>query len=256
MFKIKRFEELEIDEFDGIICIETNNEDEFIRKIYEWEWKNDEKSIIVNNNDLSIKDIIQISNLTRVCDLFNLTVKNWLYKSILENEKINERAFINNSVLENVAQQMNFSIGLENFLNVNLDFTKLIKDLFDVNELSFIDNEIFFNWLKKSKDLSSNKKTIIIKNIDWIKISELVKYVDFYNFIVLSNNPLFVCDECKQLEICFFQEEYNFKNIIDFEILEDQINFDCKENLFKNYQKKSKKELKKLQIIIKNKIFT
>ncbi|WP_373435604.1 hypothetical protein [Metamycoplasma equirhinis] len=256
MFKIKCFEELEMNEFDGIVCVETTNQDEFIRNIYEWEWKSGEKSIVINNGEFSIKDVIQISNLTKASELFNLTAKNWLYKFILENEKINECKFIDNDIVEDVKNQINLVIGRDNFLSINVEFAKLIKDLFEVDELLFVDKEIFFKWLEKNKDASSAKKTVILKNLNWIKISELVKYIDFYNFILLKSDPILACDESNQLEICFFQNDYIFKNVVDFEILEEQLYFENKVNLFKNYQEKSEKELKKMQTVIKNKILT
>ncbi|SYV93508.1 Uncharacterised protein, partial [Mycoplasmopsis synoviae] len=64
--------------YNGIVCIETNNSDLFIRKLFEFEHAENQSSININNNKYSIKDFIIIDNLTKYHDLYNFNSKGLL----------------------------------------------------------------------------------------------------------------------------------------------------------------------------------
>ncbi|MFL1059441.1 hypothetical protein [Mycoplasmopsis synoviae] len=171
--------------YNGIVCIETNNSDLFIRKLFEFEHAENQSSININNNKYSIKDFIIIDNLTKYHDLYNFNSKGllnqWINDLDFENQKI-----VNEKLVLEIKNLLNNKIGFE-FVSIEENNSKYLKYLFNLENDKFIDNKSLIKWMKNQK-YNNQKINLIIKNFDFVLINELIKFSNNFNIIVLTND--------------------------------------------------------------------
>ncbi|MFL1058398.1 hypothetical protein ACJONP_03725, partial [Mycoplasmopsis synoviae] len=159
--------------YNGIVCIETNNSDLFIRKLFEFEHAENQSSININNNKYSIKDFIIIDNLTKYHDLYNFNSKGllnqWINDLDFENQKI-----ANEKLVLEIKNLLNNKIGFE-FVSIEENNSKYLKYLFNLENDKFIDNKSLIKWMENQK-YNNQKINLIIKNFDFVLINELIKF--------------------------------------------------------------------------------
>ena len=86
MLTFKNKIEYEIKNYKGLIALDIDNADIFIRDLFSWEYENESKVLKIDNNDISIKDVLIVNPTTKIIDLFNFTTKNIFLKNILNDE--------------------------------------------------------------------------------------------------------------------------------------------------------------------------
>ena len=179
MLTFKNKIEYEIKNYKGLIALDIDNADIFIRNLFSWEYENETKVLKIDNNDISIKDVLIVSPTTKIIDLFNFTTKNIFLKNILNDENWNAENIFNIDYLKSIKDKMNNNLNI-NFSELDMDLTKIIKNIFSLNEQLFINENIFFKWLEENQQ--NEFKTIILKNFEWININK--------HFLLLLNITL------------------------------------------------------------------
>ncbi|WP_373435801.1 hypothetical protein [Metamycoplasma equirhinis] len=200
MFKINKFPEEVYLDFEGITIIETTDKDLFFRNIYEYEKDTKNAAFQINGFSFYLNDCIQINKLTKVSDLFNFNAKNVLVSKILESEYWNQEFIIKHENLNAMENSLNSFLGW-NYVKINIDFSKMYKSLFSLNDDFFITKEIFYKWIDSMKP--KTKMTIIISNWSDIQVQDLLKYTNAFNFIIITNEVFSICKSFEELELSF-----------------------------------------------------
>ncbi|MCV3753583.1 hypothetical protein OF364_01995 [Mycoplasma enhydrae] len=251
MLQINNLKTISPIEYEGIFVIETNNIDELISNFYKYEIKNLKTVFEIENSEISIKNAIIVSPLTKLEELYNLSAKNILTKIILNNENLDVQAIFNNDKFLEEIDKINDWISDE-FLTINMDKIKIMKNLISLDDEKFISEKTFEKWLGNFE--STNKQLIILKDFT-IPCATLSKYLNKFNFLVITNNLFSIIENLNELECCafekqsnlyqfistdsikiWFEDEYNVKNVNSERVLEE-----LKNNEFK--QIKLKKQL-------------
>ena len=188
-----------IQNYDGVCAIKAENSYTFLKDLFEFETKYEKNSITINNKTYSIKDCMIVNDLTKVSDLFNFTIKNYLTQLINNNENWNVEKIINFSLLNDISNVCNQKIT-NNFINVNVDWSKAYKNFFELNNELFVDKDIMLSWIDYQTNLE--KKVIIFQNFDSLKISDLYKFTSKFHFILLTNDILKNCEKFEEFEMC------------------------------------------------------
>ncbi|AZZ65644.1 hypothetical protein DMC14_002515 [Metamycoplasma phocicerebrale] len=210
MIKIKNLQSLNIIDYEGIFIIETENIDNLLLSFYQYEINNKEEVFCINKSNISIKNTVLISPLTKLSDLYNLSTKNILTKWIVNNDKLDiNNIFITNKILEEL-EKLNNIIN-SSFLDINLDKMKMLKNLITIDEDAFIDIKSFEKWLINFD--SSTKPLIILKNTN-LMCSTLIKYINKFNFLIITNNIFSIIDQPNQIECCSIEKN---NKLITFE---------------------------------------
>ncbi|ACF07393.1 Uncharacterised protein [Metamycoplasma arthritidis] len=205
MMIIRTNPECENPNFKGIVTIATSDSDAFLRELYLWEINNnDNAAFSIEHKDIYLKDCFIFSQLTKSYELFNLSAKNFLTKRIYDDELWDDSKVINFSVLEKICENINENIE-EDFLRIESDFNKMLKTFFKVNETSLLTRDLFFKWLENYDEVG--QKVVILKNLPWVKIEDLVQYLDKFVFIILTDNFFDNCIRFEALETCAFWEK-------------------------------------------------
>ncbi|AXE60753.1 hypothetical protein DA803_01465 [[Mycoplasma] phocae] len=106
----------------------------------------------------------------------------------------------------NKLEILNDHIG-EDFLNLNFDKNKLFKNLLDINQNIFINQDNLNKWLNNYGSDSSIKPTIILNNIDFVNFKYLEKYLNKFYFIILTSNIFEIASNFEELEQCAIVEK-------------------------------------------------
>lgn len=189
---------------NNIKIIETKNVDLFIRDLMQFEIKNNQKSILLNDEiKISINETIILDYLTKIFDLVASVTKNWLVDNIANNENWNNSLILNQNKLNNIVADINHKLGFK-YIDIDIDNTKLIKSIFAINQSIFLNRN---NYLKILDFLASmkSKNLIIIKDLDYIKINEIAKYSNF-NFLILTNDLTKYINKYNQLNLASFYQ--------------------------------------------------
>ena len=150
MLTFKNKIEYKIKNYKGLIALDIDNADIFIRDLFSWEYENETKVLKIDNNDISIKDVLIVNPTTKIIDLFNFTTKNIFLKNILNDENWNAKNVLNIEYLKSIKDKMNNNLNI-NFSELDTDLTKIIKNIFSLNEQLFINENIFFKWLEENQ---------------------------------------------------------------------------------------------------------
>ena len=256
MLTFKNKIEYEIKNYKGLIALDIDNADIFIRDLFSWEYENETKVLKIDNNDISIKDVLIVNPTTKIIDLFNFTTKNIFLKNILNDENWNAKNVLNIEYLKSIKDKMNNNLNI-NFLELDTDLTKIIKNIFSLNEQLFINENIFFKWLEENQQ--NEFKTIILKNVEWININKLFPFTSKYNFIILTSNILKCCKNFEELELCGIVKNNELITIYDskpiIKIIENYLNISINNQEINLYIKNSQTDIEKLYFWLKNYLF-
>ncbi|QKT05116.1 hypothetical protein [Mycoplasma sp. OR1901] len=198
MLKIRNLNTIGEIEYQGIFIIESKNIDKLITNFYKYEYENNEDVFLINSKSYSIQDVIIISNLTRLTDLYNLTTKNVLTKMVTNDDNLNIENNIDKIKFLNSLDVVNRKIG-GNLLNLNFDKVKILKSLISLDDSIFIDKEMLLNWMDNYD--STTKPFIILNNINFINVSLIEKYINKFNILIITNDLFNFVDEYEELEI-------------------------------------------------------
>ncbi|MCU4706726.1 hypothetical protein [Mycoplasma sp. CSL7503-lung] len=240
MLKIRNLNTIGEIEYQGIFVIETKNSDSLISDFYKYEYENNEDVFLINSKSYSIQDAIIISNLTKLTDLYNLTSKNILTKMITNEDNLNIESNIDKTKFFNSLDLINNQVG-ENLLDLNFDKIKILKSLISFNDSIFIDETTFLKWMDNYD--STIKPFVILKDLNFIKISKLEKYINKFNILIINNDLFGLVNEFQELEICSLENNGNLTLIdsylplhtwIENKINNFQLNCDESFNILKN----------------------
>ncbi|MBO7043468.1 hypothetical protein J6W34_02855 [bacterium] len=153
------------------------------------------KDVFIGIQDTHIKTsfntyskFIYINPLTKLESLLSFSKTNNLYKKLIT--YLLDNNLINNEKLRDIINKINESIGA-NYIQENNDLTKLISALFELNNEEYIDEKCFYKFLDFNK--CDAKQLIIIQDLTFIKISRLKDFLNYYDFIIVTN--VFSCIE-------------------------------------------------------------
>ncbi|MDD1359977.1 hypothetical protein PT305_01255 [Metamycoplasma hyosynoviae] len=254
MFKINKFPQENYVDFEGIAIIETTNKDSLFRNLYEYEKTAKNAAFEISDFSFYLNDCIQISQLTKTSDLFNFNVKNVLVNKILENEYWNQESIIKHETLNAIQESLNSFLGL-NYVSIDIDFSKMYKLLFSLDDDFFITKEVFYKWLDSMNP--KTKMTIIISNWPDIQVQELLKYTNTFNFIIITNEIFNTCKSFEELELSFiFKNDQTLHHIYSKTPIETWIEnqYQINENEFFEL-KNNREQWNKCIFDIKNKLF-
>ncbi|BAQ54274.1 hypothetical protein [Mycoplasmopsis arginini] len=210
--------------------VEEDNTDYLIRNLIDYENNTSKKSIRINENTFSIRDCLIISNLSYVSDILNSISKSWIQEKINNNENWNTNIILDQEKVDTIIEQINLKIGFE-YLFKDIDNNKLIKSIFTINEKLLISKNNLLNILDILSS-SNFKPLIIVKNLTYINIEELIKYSNL-NFLILTSDFTKYIQSYNQLELVSF---YNGEILFDIKSCTPIINF------FENIKNKEIKE--------------
>lgn len=214
MIEIKNKYIDEIWEYEGLKVIQTKYPDKLNIQLLD-SINNGELSITIDNKPYSIGKIININPYTKTKDLHNLTKNNTLimtlskiidYDNLLNIEDLNEKI-----------SKFNSEINSE-FLSLKLDKSKILSAIFDLDDESFMNENELDLFFENNKN-SSDKKLIILCNISWLNINKILKYSNYFNFLVITSNfpDFFENYEGNNLDgILVINNKNKFVDLIDF----------------------------------------
>ena len=221
-------EQLEF-EYEGIKVFYTLNTTHFIKQILQ---NLSENHIKTSFNTYS--KFIYINPLTKLEDLLSFNKTNSLYRKLITYSLDNN--LINNEKVKEIINEINKLIGVD-FILENNDLTKLISALFALNSEEYIDEESFYKFLDFNK--SDTKQLIIIQDLTFIKISKIKEFLNYYDFIIVTN--IFSCIEnISNLEtLIIWNNINNYLEVIDTDkllsYLEEKINVPITKEIFNNF---------------------
>lgn len=155
----------------------------------------------------------------------------------------------NSEILEKYNKNINDFIG-EEFSSYLPDYSKIIKYIYDFNQDKFIDKNTLIKWLNNFK--LESKNNIILKNVDFIKLSDISEYINNYNFIFLTNNAFNIIENLTDLELVYLENDgylFHIENyeVVKFEIYKRDSSFKMNHN---NLPINCKNKLRKIRNII------
>ncbi|TPR53353.1 hypothetical protein [Metamycoplasma neophronis] len=216
MLELKNINTIINNEYMGIQIIEIENPNLFLAQMFEYEYQTDSGSILLNSRETFISECYLLSNLTKANELYNFTSKNILYKTFIEDSHFDPEAILLANLINEYCEQYNLKFA-NNLLDFNLDKIKLLKAIININDNLLINKNILFKWLESSKN--STKQTIILNNFDNIKLKELLKHTNSFNFILFTNNMWKYCSDWDDLEACSFYYKNEFISFQDINLL-------------------------------------
>ncbi|MFV8470239.1 hypothetical protein [Mycoplasma sp. VS509_3] len=253
--KIKTYKN-EIKNFNGLLFLDVANTTNFLKEMFIYEKQKEDASIEINNKNIWLSDCVIISPLTKYSDLFAFNSKNIITK-LLSTINIDYTKVLNTDyIFENILKVIN-----QNFNNdiVSLDSSsiKVIKSLINISD-DYVSEDDILNYLNLL-EYENEPKTIILKDFDRLKISELSSHIAVNNIIVLKNNIIYELKNNFELfEAYALVDEQNnriikIESIDGFEyFLEELFQKEISNNMIANM---SNKEIDKIKFSLKNNIF-
>lgn len=216
-------------EYEGIKVFYTLNTSTFV------------KDIFIGIQDDHIKTsfntyskFIYINPLTKLESLLSFSKTNNLYKKIIT--YLLDNNLINSEKLKDIINEINESIGT-NYIQENNDLSKLISALFALNSEEYINEECFYKYLEFNK--SDTKQLVIIHDVWSIKISKLKEFLNYYDFIVVSNSFSFIENISNLETLVIWNNTNNYLEVLDTDkllsYLEEKINVPITKETFNNF---------------------
>lgn len=254
MLKIKLNDHWYEWEYDGIKLIECNNCSWTIKKLLFNIMQND--SIEINNKKITKSNIIFVNEFTKIADLLSLNKSNLFFKEI--NSLIDFSKLVDEKAGIEIKENINNMINEKEFIDFEIDINSLISLFFSLNKNLYL-NKINFKEILKIYKKSIEKCTLIISNTDFIKIEDLMNYVDWFNFIIFTNdvrneinnfdnlneiicieNNNGIFNEFTDLEKLFLYIEEKVKDKFDIETANSFVNPKINNKNYENWQKNVK----------------
>ncbi|MBR4486762.1 hypothetical protein IKS57_05480 [bacterium] len=170
-------------EYEGIKVFYTLNTTNLVKELL-----NDIEENHIKTSFNSYSKVIYINPLNKLETLLCFNKTNNLYKKIIDYSLSSN--LINSEKVREIINLINEQIGVD-FILENNDLSKLIVSLFALNTNEYINENSFYKFLEFNK--SDTKKLIILQDLDFIKISRLKEFLNFYDFIIITNS--FSCIE-------------------------------------------------------------
>lgn len=170
-------------EYEGLKVIQTKYPDYLNIQLLDSIYKG-ELSISIDNKPYSIGKIININSYTKTKDLHNLTKNNPLIENL--SKILNYDNLFDIEDLNNKISKFNGEINSE-FLSLKLDKSKILAAIFNLDDESFI-NENELNLFLENNKNSDDKKLVILCNINWLNINKILKYSNYFNFLVITSD--------------------------------------------------------------------
>lgn len=183
MIKIKNKNIDEVWEYEGLKVIQTKYPDYLNIQLLDSIYKG-ELSISIDNKPYSVGKIININSYTKTKDLHNLTKNNSLVENL--SKILNYNNLFDVEDLNNKISKFNGEINSE-FLSLKLDKNKILAAIFNLDDESFI-NENELNLFLENNKNSDDKKLVILCNINWLNINKILKYSNYFNFLVITSD--------------------------------------------------------------------
>ena len=183
MIKIKLREFNEEWEFEGLKLVWCDNPNLFHKWILE-EIDNGNFELNINSKEIKTDKIIHINEYTKLKDLLNFNKNNMFIHYVLEQIGIDN--LFDLTKLEQDIENINAEIG-NDFLSLKNDQNKLLQTLIEINSDVFLNLKDFLFFLNTNK-LNDEKFTFIINDVSWLKIDDIKRYANIYNFIFLTND--------------------------------------------------------------------
>ena len=218
-------------EYEGIKVFYTLNTTNLVKELL-----NDIEENHIKTSFNSYSRVIYINPLTKLETLLSFNKTNNLYKKIIDYSLDNN--LINNEKVREIINLINEQIGV-NFISENNDLSKLIASLFALNDNEYIDEKSFYKFLEFNK--LDTKKLIVLHDLEFIKISKLKEFLNFYDFIIITNS--FSCIEnISNLEtLIIWNNNSNYLEVMDIDkllsYLEEKINIPITKEIFNNFIK-------------------
>ena len=183
MIKIKLREFNEEWEFEGLKLVWCDNPNLFHKWILE-EIDNGNFELNINSKEIKTDKIIHINEYTKLKDLLNFNKNNMFIHYVLEQIGIDN--LFDLTKLEQDIENINAEIG-NDFLSLKNDQNKLLQTLIEINSDVFLNLKDFLFFLN-TNELNDEKFTFIINDVSWLKIDDIKRYANIYNFIFLTND--------------------------------------------------------------------
>lgn len=145
-------------------------------------------------------------------DIINLTKSNQFLKNIILTFDINK--IINKEILAKILELLNKDSY--NLFNFNDDPIDLLGKNFQLNKKIEM-NEVNFLKILDCYKSSNKKKTIIISNCKWFSFKKIKNYLNWFNFIIITNSLRNISLNSFELEEVVAIENYqnNWYEILD-----------------------------------------
>ena len=195
-------------EFEGIKLFQVKNPNQFTKEFYlnAIEGKYSNVDIFKNN-------IMIISDFTKIDEFIILSKSSEFFKDILN--KLIEMKFIDENKVLSLIDSINELYEFE-IIEHKPDFNKIVANLLEINEKKYLDKNLFLKFLDNK--IFSQKITFIINDVDWLKINDIKKYLNNYNFIFITNDLRKNINNINDFEICCIVNEKIFE-VMNWEIL-------------------------------------
>lgn len=214
MIKIKTKYIDEVWEYEGLKVIQTKYPENLNIQIIDSINKG-ELLITIDNKACSLNKIINITPYTKTKDLHNLTKNNQFISFV--SQLLNYDNLLNIEDINNKISEFNKEMN-SNFLNLKLDKNKVLSAIFEIDDESFVNENELDLFLENNKN-TNDKKLIIFCNISWLNISKIIKYQQYFNFVVITSDftnffENYVCDNLDGVIV--INNKNSFVDLIDF----------------------------------------
>ncbi len=196
--------------FEGYKIIQSPNPDWLLKQLMVCL---DNEGISIDNRTYKTKNSLIVHNWTKTSDLFNFTKANYLTQ-ILSEEILNQDEALS-AIYNQILDKINTIMGFE-YLDINMDLTKTINAHFDFNEDQYLDLEQLYRYLAIP---SSSKQLLIVCDFQGIQLSQLSKYLNYFNILIITNDCFNYLSYGKQLESVCIINDQDYIDIMDYEQL-------------------------------------
>ena len=218
-------------EYEGIKVFYTLNTTNLVKELL-----NDIEENHIKTSFNSYSKVIYINPLNKLETLLCFNKTNNLYKKIIDYSLSSN--LINSEKVREIINLINEQIGVD-FILENNDLSKLIVSLFALNTNEYINENSFYKFLEFNK--SDTKKLIILQDLDFIKISRLKEFLNFYDFIIITNSFSCIEDVSNLETLVIWNNKSNYLEVIDADkllsYLELKINIPITKEIFNNFIK-------------------
>lgn len=221
MIKIKSKNINEVWEYEGLKVVQTKYPDSLNISLIDSINKG-ELSMIIDNKSYSTNNIININPYTRTKDLHNLTKNNALVDFL--SKLLDYDNLLNIENLNNKISRFNSEMNSE-FLSLKLDKNKMLSAIFDLDDESFVNEDELNLFLENNKN-SNEKKLIIFCNINWLNINKILKYTNYFNFLIITSDftDFFKNYDGDNIDgIIVVNNENKFVDLVDFSKLSEYL---------------------------------
>ncbi len=214
MIKIKNKNIDETWEYEGLKVIQTKYPDNLNNQIRD-SMNKGELIVQIDDKLCNYNRILNINQYTKTKDLHNFTKNNSLIDEL--SKIIDYDNLINVTNICERISKFNNEVN-SNFLSLKLDKTKILSAIFDIDGDSFM-NENELNLFLENNKNTNDKKLIVLCNIKWITMNKILKYLNYYYFLIITSDftSFFKNYKNDNLDgILVINNDNKFTDLIDF----------------------------------------